>query len=88
MLGINTCNLEIIEHGKVSSDDDAVHIATGFCKLDCGALGVASSVSPTRFHGNHLANRISKQNKSCIFSDIYLLYSLLTIELLFLFIYV
>jgi len=64
MLGINTCNLEIIEQGKVSSDDDAVHIATGFCKLDCGALGVASSVSPTRFHGNQLANRTSKQNKS------------------------
>lgn len=64
MLGINTCNLEIIEQGKRSSDNDAVHVATGFCKLDCGALGVASSVSPTSFRGNQLANRTSKQNKS------------------------
>lgn len=62
--GINTCNLEIIEQGKGSSDDDAVHIAAGFCKLDCGALGVASSVSPTTSVGNQLANRTSKQNKS------------------------
>lgn len=57
MLGNNTCNLEITEQGKGSSDNDAVHIATGFYKLDYGALGVASSVSPKRFHGNQLASR-------------------------------